>query len=57
MFSVGIGWKFPEELSLKTERVHARSSPYPIELKQEHKAKAGQQKGPMKILAAEFKGQ
>lgn len=57
MVSVGIGWEFPEELSLKSERVHARSSPYPIELKQEHKAKAGQQKGLMKILAAEFKGQ
>lgn len=40
MVSVGVGWEFPEELSLKTERVRARSSPYPIELKQEHKAKS-----------------
>lgn len=57
MVSFGIGWEFPEELSLKTERIRARSSPYPIELKQEHKGKGGQKKGLMKILAAEFTGE
>lgn len=57
MVSFGIGWEFPEELSLKTERVRARSSPYPIELKQEHKGKGGQKKGLMKILAAQFTGE
>lgn len=55
MVSDGIGWEFPEELSLKTERVQTRS-PNPIALKQEHKAKAGQQRGPMKTSVAEFTG-
>lgn len=39
MVSVGKWWEFPK--ALETER---RSSPYPNELKQEQKAKAGQHK-------------